>query len=110
MQLSFFISLAILTLQCSQRPRQGAANSTNHPQQINPAVAESEKKECDFSSFKPFKIGMVQAPIISLPKPMYPPEAKEQKIEGRVVIKVLIHVPSGKVMQACVLEGNEILG
>jgi len=112
MQLSIFIliSLAMLTLQCNQRPRQVAANSTSQPQQINPSHSESENKECDFSSFKPFKIGMMQAPAVSLPKPAYPAEAKEQKIEGRVIIKTLINLHSGEVVQACILEGNEILG
>jgi TonB family protein len=53
---------------------------------------------------------MMQAPVINLPKPEYPPEAKAKNIAGRVVVKVLINAKSGEVERACILEGNNILG
>src|SRR6185369_461487 len=71
---------------------------------------EADKDYCDYSSFKTFTVGMIQAPVINLPGPVYPAEAKTKKIAGRVVVKILINAKSGEVERACVIEGNEILG
>ncbi|HYX72078.1 MAG TPA: energy transducer TonB [Nitrososphaera sp.] len=111
MRLSFLtlISMVTLAAQCSRPPSQVSNHSVDQPQQASPSPTDAQKKECDFSLFKPFKIGLMQAPAISMPKPTYPPEAKEQKIEGKVIVKILINVHSGEVEQACVVEGSEIL-
>jgi TonB family protein len=52
----------------------------------------------------------MQAPVINLPLPEYPLEAKAKNIAGRVVVKVLIIAKSGEVERACIVEGNDILG
>jgi TonB family protein len=51
---------------------------------------------------------MLQAPVIHLFQPSYPQEAKDRKITGAVVVKVLVNVRSGDVEGACLVEGNEI--
>ena len=53
---------------------------------------------------------MMQAPVINLPKPEYPKEAKAKGVAGMVAVKVLIRARSGVVERACVVEGNDILG
>jgi TonB family protein len=112
MRLSFLIliSLVMLVAQCSRPPSQVANHSVGQPQPASSSPTDFHQKECEFSSFKPFKVGLMQAPAISMPKPAYPPEAKAQKIEGKVLVKILINVHSGEVEQACVVEGSEILG
>jgi outer membrane biosynthesis protein TonB len=112
MQLSSFILilLAMWTLQCNRHPSQTGDNTSNQPQQINQSSSKS-KKECDFAAYKPLRFtSTLGSPAISMPKPDYPPEAKGQKIEGIVRVKLLINVRSGLVEQACVIEGDEILG
>jgi TonB family protein len=135
MRLSFLILISLVTLvaQCSRPPSQVVNNSGSQPQQASPLPTDSQpegsrergggegpqqasplsidsqQKKCDFSSLKPFKVGLMQAPAISMPKPAYPPEAKAQKIEGKVIVKILINVHSGEVEQTCVVEGSEIL-
>ena len=71
---------------------------------------EADKDYCDYSSFKTFTVGMIQAPVINLPGPVYPAEAKARNIAGRVAVKILINAKSGEVERACVVEGNDILG
>lgn len=45
-----------------------------------------------------------------MPKPEYPREAKDRKIEGSITVKVLINVRSGLVEQACAINGDQALG
>jgi len=87
--------------QCSKQPDH--SSPTNQP---SPAVSE----KCDFSSYKPFKGGMLQAPGVSLPQPQYPQEAKDRKLQGTVSVRVLVNLRSGLVERACVAEGDEVLG
>jgi TonB family protein len=109
MKLRFLVLVSLVALldQCSQSTgpfaeRASPGNSQPH--------SESDKDNCDYSSFKSFKVGMMQAPGINLPKPVYPSEAKAKNIAGRVVVKVLINAKSGEVERACIVEGNDILG
>lgn len=67
---------------------------------------EHTNDECDFSSFDPIK--QMPGGITQLPKPAYPPKAKQKKIVGSVSLRVLVD-RSGQIVRVCKLEGEEIL-
>ncbi len=52
---------------------------------------------------------MLQAPAIDMPLPVYPREAKERRIGGKVQVKILIDATTGSVSQACAVDGDEVL-
>ena len=84
------------------------------PQSSQQVAANNEaairKPQCDFSEFKPMKArANYGAPLVSAPKPGYPPEARSQGIHGTVVMLLLVNTRTGGVEQACSLEGNELL-
>ena len=87
---------------CTKTQRPGSEVSNRQTTESSP------KNSCDFSSYKPFKIGMLQAPVIHLFQPSYRQEPKDRKITGAVVVKVLVNVRSGDVEGAYLVEGNEI--
>lgn len=65
------------------------------------AVVEiSAQNACKMKYTKPF--------VVSAPKPPYPPKAIAEKIEGDVLIDVLIDA-SGNVTQAIFVSGNDLL-
>src|SRR5215208_509139 len=81
----------------------GSLQSPTNYQTINLLQQERptnkpEKKSCDYSSFKALKMNSL--PAEKLVKPAYPPEAKEQKITGTVLVKVIVD-KKGKVIKAC---------
>jgi hypothetical protein len=53
--------------------------------------------------------GTLGSPAVSMPQPQYPPEAKERKVAGPVMVKVLINVHTGLVERACGVEGDDAL-
>src|ERR1700730_6827853 len=78
------------------------------PPQAKQSNAEEAKGPCDFSEYKPLKLkGTLGSPAVSMPRPEYPPEAKDRKIEGPVTVRVLINVRSGLVERACAINGDE---
>src|SRR5262245_22753382 len=87
---------------------------SNQPQS-NPEVAANhqppaEKPRCDFAEYKPMKAGANQhSPMVSVPKPSYPSDARAQGIQGTVVMLLLVNTRTGSVEQVCALEGNELL-
>ena len=97
MKIIVLITIAVTTFvsQCGPLSRPAAENSNNRSQ--SQSDSESLRDKCDFSAYNPFEVGMIQAPVIDLPKPPYPTEAKAQNIDGRVVVKVLINLHSGVV-------------
>jgi outer membrane biosynthesis protein TonB len=96
-------------IQCgSKRPQSGDGVARND-QQLSEKT-NTENKRCDFSDVKPMRAGANSgAPRLSLPKPAYPPEAKERGIQGKVVVLLLVNTGSGLVERACVSEGNDLL-
>jgi Gram-negative bacterial TonB protein C-terminal len=88
--------------------------SKSHPTSISPnpheqerqAKSDPEKRKCDFSSFKALK--MHSLPPTKLVKPVYPPEAIDQKVSGTVLVKVIVD-RQGKVLRACAIEGDDRL-
>ncbi|HSE25417.1 MAG TPA: TonB family protein [Pyrinomonadaceae bacterium] len=106
MKLKFLslVSLVMLFAQysCAKGPFVEKGNSQ--------ARLEADKDYCDYSAFKTFTVGMIQAPVINLPGPVYPAEAKARNIAGRVAVKILINAKTGEVERACVVKGNDILG
>jgi protein TonB len=53
-------------------------------------------------------IGVLQGKIISLPKPNYPPIAKQLRLQGQISVQVLID-EHGRVVSAKALGGHQIL-
>ena len=111
-----FKSLVILVLPASALLIQCGANRKPLAEEVaghvQPASqnSNSEKRRCDFSSIKLMKARANHgAPLLSLPKPVYPTEAKRRKIEGTVVVLLLVNVRSGLVEQTCIVEGDEFL-
>lgn len=52
--------------------------------------------------------GVLNGKAISLPKPIYPEEARAKRLSGTVIVKVVID-ESGKVIRACALTGHLLL-
>jgi hypothetical protein len=102
-----FVLSAIFVTQC------GVHRTASTEQATPPAKsssAEAEKQRCDFSDYKPLTLrGTLGSQATSMPIPKYPPEAKEQKIAGRVTVKVLINVRSGVIERACAIQGDDLL-
>lgn len=67
--------------------------------------AKAEKEE---SRQKPDKGEVVKGELIEAPQPVYPDEAKEQKIEGMVTVRIVID-EEGKVISAKVASGHQLL-
>jgi TonB family protein len=107
----------VLSASCSKRhdaPRfTGSSSSVNSiPAQVanaSEAEASSRRRSCDFSSYKPIVRPISAGPMISRPQPSYPSEAKEKGSSGLVRVRILIKAESGRVEQACVVEGDEML-
>ena len=81
------------------------------PPQAKQASTDTQKKQCDFSDFKPLRLRATTlgSPVLSMPKPEYPVEAKERKLAGRIRVKILINVHTSLVEHACGLDGDEDL-
>jgi len=98
------ILLALFLIQCD-RQRSETIVSKDAP---SPSPS-STKGECDFSKFSPMKAQTNHgSPVISMPRPQYPPEAKERGVEGKVAVRLLVNVRTGLVEQACLIEGDEV--
>jgi outer membrane biosynthesis protein TonB len=96
----------LLVAQCGVHTR-----STQQSAQLEKPSAEAQKKRCDFSDYKPLQLraATLGSPILSMPRPEYPPEARERKVAGPVTVRVLINVRTGLVEQACAVDGDESL-
>ena len=96
----------LLVAQCGVHTR----SSQPSPQAKQPS-AEAQEKRCDFSDYKPLRLGAagLGSLVLSLPQPEYSAEARERKLAGRITVKVLINVHTGFVEQACASDGDEIL-
>ncbi len=71
--------------------------------------AEVEKDKCDFSEYKPLKNphSLLKAAIKKV-TPEYPVAANFAKIEGEVIVRILVD-RKGNVVEACVMEGHPLL-
>jgi TonB family protein len=109
----FILTLFMVAfVQCGGDKDQLKEQSSESTQTATLPHAGVESQPCDFSSFKPKllrALGGIGAPAISKPQPAYPQEAKARGLEGMVKIKVLINT-RGEVEQACVAEGDDVLG
>jgi TonB family protein len=76
---------------------------------LGEAKPAAQKINCDFSAYKPLVSSPYGGPAISKPVPRYPSEAKEKGAGGAVAVKILINAESGRVEQACVVRGHELL-
>lgn len=98
--------LSALFLQCGG----GRENSVSTVRRDAPAQGETSKEECDFSKFSPMKAHTnFGSPMISFPKPEYPPAARDRGIQGSVAVRLLVDVRTGLVKRACIIEGDEVL-
>jgi TonB family protein len=110
-----FKSLLILVLpvafltQCGANRKPSAEEVAEHSQPVSPH-SNTENRRCDFSERKAMKARANHgAPMLSMPKPAYPPQAKGRGIEGTVVVLLLVNVRSGLVEETCVMEGDDSL-
>jgi|ERR1044071_3523249 TonB family protein len=99
----------MLLVECGDQKQESPANTVKANVAASPTP---EKEKCDFSEFSPRG---VQPPALcraalSLPKPEYPPEAKERGIQGKVAVLMLVNSRTGLVERACVTKGDEALG
>jgi TonB family protein len=90
----------------SSQPKQPAQPA----QPTAPAVKqdEAEKQDKDKSSKEKSKAKVVKGELIGAPQPVYPEEAKEQKIEGTVVVAIVIG-DEGNVISAKAKSGPDLL-
>ena len=102
----FLLLAAVLVPQCHSNSRR-SDESTNS----RPIVKDTIKKgECDFSKFAPMEAhANYGSQVLSMPQPVYPPDARDRGIKGRVSVLVLVNVRSGLVEQACIRDGDAAL-
>ena len=73
------------------------------------AGAQTKKPVCDFSELRPVRMSHVlQNAVVDVPKPEYPKAASAVGASGQVIVRVVIDL-KGRVVRACVLEGNPLL-
>jgi outer membrane biosynthesis protein TonB len=96
----------LLMAQCG-----GHNPSTQPSPQAEKATVAAPEKRCDFSDYKPLQLqaATLGSPVLRMPRPEYPSEARERKVAGPVTVRVLINVHTGHVEQACAVEGDESL-
>lgn len=109
LRLTTVFFLVILGAHCGPRPPESAEQSAPKPEQVNESAPEPKDETCDFSRFKPMRLGVsTDGYATSLPRPAYPAEAKKQKAEGQVTVKLLVNVTSGLVERACIIKGEKV--
>jgi TonB family protein len=57
---------------------------------------------------KPLEVGMLNSKALSLPKPVFPQEARRQKVSGKVNVRVIVD-ENGKVTSAHAVDGPPAL-
>lgn len=78
-------------------------------QPIAQSAETSSEKKCDFAEFKPLSIShFYPNSVVKAVKPKYPSEAINQKIQGWVMVKVLVN-REGNVENACATQGPDVL-
>ena len=125
----FVIALAIFTLSFAEVP--GHAQNRRRRYRSRPPVAQNTKVEMSDATTPEERARIAEecavpdrpmpaveagmhgnallcGKTISLPKPVYPPEAKAKKASGTVVVKVVVD-ESGKVIWAKAMEGHPLL-
>jgi TonB family protein len=73
-------------------------------------VAQNERQACDFSKYKPMRIYDDVRLLSKSAKPAYPQVAKAARVQGDVIVEVLINRIKGDVVQACIVKGHPLLG
>jgi hypothetical protein len=78
------------------------------PPQAKQASTDTQETQCDFSDYKPLRLRATTlgSPVLSMPQPEYPAEARERKLAGRITVKILINVHTGLVERACAIDGD----
>jgi len=108
MKTPFALTLSVfLVAQCGVPSR----STQQAPPQAKPASKDTQNKQCDFSDYKPLRLAAstLGSPVLSMPQPEYPVEARGRKLAGRITVKILIDVHTGLVEKACALDGDEDL-
>ena len=105
----FLLVLCVSWLaQCNARNEHAGNAQTIKTDQKN-ISSERLKDACDFSSYGPSLVShFVQFALKTKVTPSYPTEAVQQRIEGKVNVKILVD-RDGNVIKACASDGNEIL-
>jgi protein TonB len=85
-------------------PTPSVADNSSSTQNSAPNASTSTPP----TPLKPVSGGVLNGKAISLPKPEYPPNAKNMRASGVVTVEVLLD-ESGKVISARAVEGNPLL-
>jgi outer membrane biosynthesis protein TonB len=72
-------------------------------------VAQEKQQACDFSKYKPIRLSDDVGLLVKSVKPAYPQVAKAARVQGDVIVEVLINRIKGDVVQACVVKGHPLL-
>ncbi len=78
------------------------------PRKSDDQDKSSAKAKKEESGQKQDKGEVVKGELIEAPQPVYPDEAKEQKVEGTVTVSIVIN-EEGKVISAKVASGHQLL-
>jgi len=83
-----------------------ASNAANEPssEKAKPSISE-----CDFSAYKAIREDhFVRRALVKSSKPVYPPDAVTERIQGWVNVRVLVN-RNGDVEKVCAINGDEKL-
>jgi TonB family protein len=101
----------LLLVSCAPAPKLKARSSSplKAEDASTPSVTNQVRSsDCDFKSYKPVQISdWLPHGILKQVKPVYPTEALQQGVHGRVLVRVLIN-RKGEVEQVCSV-GNPLL-
>jgi Ca-activated chloride channel family protein len=84
------------------------ADATSTQSTKTPASAQPTAQSAPQAAQTPLYVGQLNAKALSLPKPVYPPMGKQMRIEGAVLVQVVVD-ESGKVISARAESGHPVL-
>lgn len=107
--LSLILVLLTIILARCEASRDQSKEPVKATQQTDAAAKKPSNDKCDFSAYAPTRILYFdQGAVTKRVKPIYPPEAVQRGIQGRVVVKTLV-TESGTIERACAVEGEDVL-
>lgn len=110
MRFQLLVAGMSLLAHCSGQVNPPSQASLDTPSPRSSPVAQPENGNCNFSDVKTVWIShFTRSTIATIKRPEYPPEAVERGIEGLVNVIFLVDA-DGKVIRACAVDGNRLLG
>lgn len=95
--------------QADQTARQANVNGSRAGNEVSSEKAKVSTGECNFSAYKAIREDhFVRRALVKSTKPLYPPEAVREGIQGWINVRILVN-RSGDVEKACAIDGDENL-